>query len=285
MDETPGRIEPILLADDVPSELVDLSQDLVAASAKLSARIPPAAVAELAGLVRIADGYYSNLIEGHDADLVEVERSLASSRPEQRLMVREAIVHLAVRRHSDDAHAAGRLGVSTDGSELRDIHRRFYEGVRDEHRTITSGGRTVVVVPGAFRSRPQEDVAVERHVPPSSVRVSDFMEAFERRMRAVVARRRPRSSRSRRPTTASPTSTRSSTATAGSAASCRTPWRFAPGSGRRGCGSCRAACRGAWRTRASTRPCWPRPTDSVGAAATGAAACPRRPPSSSHPGS
>jgi Fic family protein len=185
MDETPGRIEPLLLSEAPPSELADLATELVAASAKLPGRLPPAVVMELASLVRIVNCHHSNLIEGHDATPVEIERSLASSRPETRPLLREALAHLAVQRHLELAHAGGRLGVPTDASELRDVHRRLYEGMPEEYRTTTQGGRTVAIVPGAFRSRPDEDVAVGRHVPPSSARVADFMAAFERRLRTV----------------------------------------------------------------------------------------------------
>lgn len=37
--------------------------------------------------------------------------------------------------------------------------------------------------PGAWRSRPEHDVAVSRHIPPSSERVADFMAHFESRFR------------------------------------------------------------------------------------------------------
>jgi Fic family protein len=39
------------------------------------------------------------------------------------------------------------------------------------------------MTPGAWRGRPEEDVAVGRHQPPSSDRVEDFMRHFEEQFR------------------------------------------------------------------------------------------------------
>jgi Fic family protein len=51
--------------------------DLSAASATLGAALNPRTAANLAGLVRIMNTYYSNLIEGHDARPRNIERPLA----------------------------------------------------------------------------------------------------------------------------------------------------------------------------------------------------------------
>ncbi len=39
------------------------------------------------------------------------------------------------------------------------------------------------MIPGEWRSRPDEDVDVGRYIPPSSDRVADFMKYFEDRFR------------------------------------------------------------------------------------------------------
>jgi hypothetical protein len=61
--ESPQWIEPARL--EQPSEAIT---DLVAelASATLGHALNPRTAANLAGLVRIMDTYYSNLIEGHN---------------------------------------------------------------------------------------------------------------------------------------------------------------------------------------------------------------------------
>ena len=48
---------------------------------------------------------------------------------------------------------------------------------------IDGSGRNFLMKPGEWRSKPEHDVAVGRHVPPSSNRVEEFMEYFEERYR------------------------------------------------------------------------------------------------------
>ena len=48
---------------------------------------------------------------------------------------------------------------------------------------ITGSGRDFFMKPGEWRSKPEHDVAVGQHVPPSSDRVVDFMRHFEERYR------------------------------------------------------------------------------------------------------
>ncbi len=181
MLETPGRMEPVFLSEDIPSELVGLSTDLVAESLKLPGRLPPPAAAELAGLVRIMNCYYSNLIEGHKTRPVDIEEALRSTRPEARPLLQEAKAHVAVQTHLDETFLKGDLGVPTSVGFIKDLHKRFYAEMPPDLRTSTFGDRTVPIVPGAFRSHPGEDVAVSRHQPPSSSRVADFMDHYERR--------------------------------------------------------------------------------------------------------
>jgi Fic family protein len=48
---------------------------------------------------------------------------------------------------------------------------------------IEGAGRSFIMTPGAFRSDPQHDVAVGRHIPPSSEAVESFVRYFEEKYR------------------------------------------------------------------------------------------------------
>src|SRR5580692_10923796 len=48
---------------------------------------------------------------------------------------------------------------------------------------VEGAGRVLRMTPGEFRSKPEEDVDVGRHLPPASGRVEAFMAHFERRYR------------------------------------------------------------------------------------------------------
>src|SRR5205807_1554743 len=66
---------------------------------------------------------------------------------------------------------------------VRWLHREFYRDVPEEMLRIRGAGRELVMKPGAWRSGLEHDVAVGRHVPPSSERVPEFMRYFEERYR------------------------------------------------------------------------------------------------------
>jgi hypothetical protein len=63
--ESPQRIEPARL-EESSEAITDLVAELAAASATLGRALNPRTAANLAGLVRIMNTYYSNLIEGHN---------------------------------------------------------------------------------------------------------------------------------------------------------------------------------------------------------------------------
>lgn len=106
---------------------------------------------------------------------------MASTEPETRPLLQEAKAHVSVQKFLDEAFPDDGLGVPTTVAFVTDLHRRFYDEMPPELRVSRFGDRVVPIVPGAFRSHPWEDVAVGRHQPPSSDRVVDFMNHFERR--------------------------------------------------------------------------------------------------------
>src|SRR5439155_14836993 len=63
------------------------------------------------------------------------------------------------------------------------LHREFYRDAPGPMLRITGVGREFTMTPGEWRSRPEHDVAVGRHQPPSSARVDDFMRYFAQRYR------------------------------------------------------------------------------------------------------
>src|ERR1700678_684232 len=96
--EVPSRIEPARLEE--PGEAIsDVVAELSAATAKLGHALNPRTAANLAGLVRIMNAYYSNLIEGHNTRPKDIERALAgefdNDRERRNLQV-EAAAHVRV---------------------------------------------------------------------------------------------------------------------------------------------------------------------------------------------
>lgn len=181
--ESVQRIEPARLEE--PGEAIaDIVAELSATSATLGNRLHPRTAANLADLVRIMNAYYSNLIEGHNTRPKDIERALAGKLDDdagRRNLQLEAAAHVRVQAEIDRMAADGRLTEPASADFIRWLHREFYRNAPEEMLRIHEAGRDLVMVPGAWRSCHGHDVAVGRHVPPSSERVSDFMSYFAER--------------------------------------------------------------------------------------------------------
>lgn len=182
--ESVDRIEPARL-EDVPEALSDAVAELAAASAKLGSALHPRTASNLAALVRIMNSYYSNLIEGHNTRPRDIERALAGefdSNRERRNLQVEAAAHVRLQAELDLSVQL----VSTEPASPEFIlwlHKEFYRDAPKEMLRVQGDGRDFLMEPGAWRSRAEHDVAVGRHIPPSSDRVANFMAYFAERYR------------------------------------------------------------------------------------------------------
>jgi len=183
--ETPQRIEPARL-EETPEAVSDVVAELAAATAKLGATLNPRTAANLAELVRVMNSYYSNLIEGHvtrPKDILQaLEGKLDKDRERRNLQI-EAAAHVRLQAEIDRKAAAGTLPEPASCDFIRWLHREFYKDAPKEMLLIRSNNREFQMEPGAWRSRPEHDVAVGRHVPPSSRVVEASMRYFEERFR------------------------------------------------------------------------------------------------------
>ena len=185
MPETPSRIEPTRL-DDVPGAVADTAADLAAKGAVLGAALHPQTAANLANLVRVMNTYYSNLIEGHDTRPRDIERALQGELDQdegRRNLQLEAAAHVRVQAEIDRMAAQDSLPEPASCDFIRWLHAEFYRDAPEEMLRITSRKAEFRMTPGVWRSRPEEDVEVGRHVPPASPRVDAFMRHFEVRYR------------------------------------------------------------------------------------------------------
>jgi Fic family protein len=183
--ESVSSIEPARLEEPTQA-VVDVVAELSAAAAALGKTLHPATAANLADIVRIANTYYSNLIEGHATRPRDIERALAGDferDTERRYLQIEAAAHVRLQSGVDRMAAEERLPEPASVDFLRWLHREFYRGATDEMLLVRGAGREFRIRPGEWRARPEEDVAVGRHIPPSSDRVGDFMHYFESRYR------------------------------------------------------------------------------------------------------
>jgi Fic family protein len=180
--ESIGLMEPLLIGETSRhrTALTDLAIELTSCSAGFRRSLPDGVLTALADLVRSMNCYYSNLIEGHDTQPVDIERALKndySAEPEKRNLQLEAIAHIAVQKWIDDGGLKGR---ATTAAGIQEMHRRFAELLPEEllWTEEPDTGERIKVIPGKLRER-DVDVKVGRHVPVSPGAVPRFMERFE----------------------------------------------------------------------------------------------------------
>lgn len=180
--ETPARIEPCGIEEQIPEALSDRALEIRDAASDLGRNLHPESAAELRGLVRLMNAYYSNLIEGHNTRPADIEAAMAgrATDPEKRSLIQEAIAHISVQDWIDTRADVGDLPEPCSVDFLLDIHRRFYEAMPDDLRFVEHKGQRIEVIPGVMRALGQE-VEVGRHLPPSAHRLPDFMAYFSKR--------------------------------------------------------------------------------------------------------
>jgi len=181
--ETPDRIEPARI-EEPKVELVDVVADLTAVTSYLGRALHPRTAANLAGLVRVMNTYYSNLIEGNNTRPRDIERALLGEFDEdegRRNLQLEAVAHVRVQSEIDRKFLAGELPSSTSTDFICWVHQEFYRDAPTAMLYLKSADREVIMEPGKWRTKVEHDNVVGRHIPPSSEHVAAFMEYFQRR--------------------------------------------------------------------------------------------------------
>jgi Fic family protein len=160
--ESVPRIEPALL-EQPSAAIADVLAELAAAAAVLGRALHPRTAANLAGLVRITNTYYSNLIEGHDIRPRDIERALAGEFDQdagRRNLQIEAAAHVRVQPEVERLATKGALPPPASAAFLQWLHRAFYQGAAEAMLITSAEGRRFRMEPGEWRSRPEHDVAV-----------------------------------------------------------------------------------------------------------------------------
>lgn len=174
-----GAIEPLLLPEGSIGDLADLALELTRKTSSLIGQIPSAAQSEIERIVRSVDCYYSNLIEGHDTPLGDIESALRgdlTGTEEQRDLKLEARAHIAVQQQIDSGH--DEPAWPTSQAYIRWLHREFCSRLPKRLLCVRSqdSDREIEVVPGEYRL---DAVRIGRFQPPDHRDVPRFMVRFE----------------------------------------------------------------------------------------------------------
>jgi Fic family protein len=176
MSLTETAIEPILPEKHMGA-LEDTACTVILRAGRLQSKLRPQLREELAGITRLLHCYYSNLIEGQQTVVTEIEAALHddfSAEPQKRDLQQLALAHLACQEW-----AAGYGGSPFAQEFLCEVHRRFYSELPESLRTATAvTGAQVPITPGALRER---DVRVGAHLAPPHSLLPGLLSHFRRR--------------------------------------------------------------------------------------------------------
>lgn len=171
---TKTAIEPV-----IPSQrlrpLEDLACTIVERAARLSAKLREPLRVQIAELTRWMHCYYSNLIEGQQTRVRDIEAALKkdfAAEPKERDLQQLSLAHLEVQRW-----AAGQTGSPFAADFIRELHRRFYAQLPESMRVATtSKGEKTPLTAGELRDR---DVEVGTHVGPPHELVPGLLSHFQ----------------------------------------------------------------------------------------------------------
>ena len=171
---TKTAIEPI-----VPTQrlrvLEDLACSIVEQSAKLSAKLREPLRVQVSELTRWMHCYYSNLIEGQQTRVRDIEAALKqdfAAEPKKRDLQQLSLAHLEVQKW-----AAAQTGSPFSSAFICELHRQFYEKLPASMRVATtSKGKKKPLVPGELRDR---DVEVGTHLGPPHELVPKLLGHFQ----------------------------------------------------------------------------------------------------------
>ena len=179
MLNSPTQMEP-LFPTARAEQLADLAVELVRQSAALGSRLRGPTREAVITLLRQMNSYYSNLIEGHHTQPIDIERAMKqeyAEEPAKRLLQFESKAHIEV-QELIEAQLEKSPDINICSPQfLTWIHRIFYERMPAEFRWITDKDEKErhEIVPGELRNR---EVVVGRHVPPTFTAVNAFLERF-----------------------------------------------------------------------------------------------------------
>jgi Fic family protein len=175
-----SSMEP-LLPDGLKGRLANLTTEITFEAGRLSgSRIPPRTRVGIGKVICQMNSYYSNLIEGHKTNPIEVEKALKKNfdqDPKKKALQQLGVAHIET---EEILKKILHDNPDTDiwaGDFLRTIHREFYSRLPDELRTVTdSKGKVCPLIPGEFRDY---NVNVAHHVAPDYPSIPAYMERFQ----------------------------------------------------------------------------------------------------------
>lgn len=160
------------------AELQELAADLLKKSVSLTGIFNSDTRAGIARLVEPMNSYYSNLIEGHNTNPLDIEKALKknySKEPKKKMLQLESRAHVLVDRLMKQKIQETKSAYQADF--ICWLHGEFYKHMPEEYKVIkTKEGNDLQIIPGHLR---ETEVEVGKHIGPAASSLTRFMEFFE----------------------------------------------------------------------------------------------------------
>jgi len=171
---TKTAIEPVIPTQKLRS-LEDLACTILERAARLSATLREPLRFQVAELTRWMHCYYSNLIEGQQTRIRDIEAALKkdfAAEPKKRDLQQLSLAHLEVQQW-----AVAQTHSPFAPEFIRELHRRFYAPLPAALLVATTAkGEKMPLTPGAWRDR---DVQVGTHIGPPHTLVPALLGHFQ----------------------------------------------------------------------------------------------------------
>ncbi len=173
-----SHMEPLLPTGDFGLE--DMARETVGRSAALGGQLHPISQRPVVELLRLINSYYSNLIEGHSTNPVDIERAMRhdyAADPAKRDLQQESLAHIDCQRRIEE-RLQREPDLNVAGADfLCWVHKTFYDQLPPELRRVKDeqSGEVLEVVGGEPRQR---EIQVGRHIGPLADALPAFFERF-----------------------------------------------------------------------------------------------------------
>ena len=158
--------------------LEDLAFDLTTKATAIKNQVKPFIIDSIGILVRSMNCYYSNLIEDHNTNPIDIERALKgdySTDPKKRELQLEAKAHIEVQKLIEETINESNI---VDTSYIQWIHKEFCDRLPEELLYIEDpeSKERKKLEPGQFRDG---YVQVGKHIPPAANEIDRFLQRFQ----------------------------------------------------------------------------------------------------------
>jgi Fic family protein len=173
----PSAITP-LMPETEGGLLSELAITLLKKSSALSNALNSTTKDALVKLIEPMNSYYSNLIEGHNTNPLDIERALKkdySKEPDKKLLQLESTAHIYVQGLMKDELKNEKLETYSPDF-IKWLHKEFYKKMPKEfHYTKTRNSDKIEIIPGELRIG---EVEVGRHIAPAAASLDKFLMIF-----------------------------------------------------------------------------------------------------------